>query len=139
MTEGSEEDRGVRLDSCLDLTSVAARGQRELLQELLAAGADPNGVNRFGRRPIQVMMMGNVGVAELLLKHGADPNIPDPTTLTLPVHDAAREGFLDTLILLHRAGARLDIGDSLGRLPLHLAQQQGHHQVTLYLRAVTGD
>ncbi|XP_027695268.1 cyclin-dependent kinase 4 inhibitor B [Vombatus ursinus] len=139
MTEKSEEERGIRLDSYLDLTSVAARGQVERLQELLAAGADPNGVNRFGRRPIQVMMMGNVGVAELLLKHGADPNVPDPTTLTLPVHDAAREGFLDTLILLHRAGARLDIGDSLGRLPLHLAQQQGHHQVTLYLRAVTGD
>ncbi|XP_068943638.1 cyclin-dependent kinase inhibitor 2A-like isoform X2 [Petaurus breviceps papuanus] len=89
--------------------------------------------------PPQVMMMGSVSVAELLLKHGAEPNTPDLTTLTLPVHDAAREGFLDTLMMLHQAGARLDIKDSLGRLPVDLAEEQGHHLVVTYLReAVKG-
>ncbi|MEJ1282758.1 cyclin dependent kinase inhibitor 2B [Cricetulus griseus] len=90
------------------LATAAARGQVETVRQLLEAGVDPNAVNRFGRRPIQVMMMGSTQVAELLLLHGAEPNCADPNTLTRPVHDAAREGFLDTLVVLHRAGARLD-------------------------------
>ncbi|XP_032249511.1 cyclin-dependent kinase 4 inhibitor B-like isoform X1 [Phoca vitulina] len=89
-------------------------------------------------RPCQVMMMGSTRVAELLLCHGAEPNCADPTTLTRPVHDAAREGFLDTLVLLHRAGARLDVRDAWGRLPVDLAEERGHRAVAGYLRAAAG-
>ncbi|XP_036897659.1 cyclin-dependent kinase 4 inhibitor B [Sturnira hondurensis] len=121
------------------LTSAAARGQVETVRQLLEAGADPNGVNCFGRRPIQVMMMGSTHIAELLLLHGADPNCADPATLTRPVHDAAREGFLDTLVALHRAGARLDVRDAWGRLPVDLAEQRGHLDVARYLCAAAGD
>ncbi|KAK2504947.1 hypothetical protein MC885_011090 [Smutsia gigantea] len=121
------------------LANAAARGQVEAVRQLLEAGADPNGVNRFGRRPIQVMMMGSTRVAELLLLHGADPNCADPATLTRPVHDAAREGFLDTLVALHRAGARLDVRDAWSRLPADLAEERGHRDVARYLRAAAGD
>ncbi|KAL1776670.1 cyclin-dependent kinase 4 inhibitor B [Sigmodon hispidus] len=117
------------------LATAAARGQVETVRQLLEAGADPNALNRFGRRPIQVMMMGCVQVAELLLLHGAEPNCADPATLTRPVHDAAREGFLDMLVVLHRAGARLDVCDAWGRLPVDLAEEQGHRDVARYLRA----
>ncbi|XP_040094207.1 LOW QUALITY PROTEIN: cyclin-dependent kinase 4 inhibitor B [Oryx dammah] len=65
-----------------DLGNAAARGQVEAVRQLLEAGVDPNRLNRFGRRPIQVMMMGSARVAELLLLHGADPNCADPATLT---------------------------------------------------------
>ncbi|ELV11361.1 Cyclin-dependent kinase 4 inhibitor B [Tupaia chinensis] len=121
------------------LASAAARGQVEKVRQLLEVGADPNGVNRFGRRPIQVMMMGSTRVAELLLLHGAEPNCADPATLTQPVHDAAREGFLDTRVALHRAGARLDVRDAWGRLPVDLAEERGHRDVARYLHAATGD
>lgn len=83
-------------------------------------------------------MMGSTRVAELLLLHGADPNCADLATLTRPVHDAAREGFLDTLVALHRAGARLDVRDAWGRLPVDLAEQRGHREVAGYLRAASG-
>lgn len=83
--------------------------------------------------------MGSVRIAELLLLHGAEPNCADPATLTRPVHDAAREGFLDTLVALHRAGARLDVRDAWGRLPVDLAEEQGHRDVARYLRAAAGD
>ena len=83
-------------------------------------------------------MMGSARVAELLLLHGADPNCADPDTLTRPVHDAAREGFLDTLVALHRAGARLDVRDAWGRLPVDLAEERGHRDVARYLRAAAG-
>ncbi|XP_035877432.1 cyclin-dependent kinase inhibitor 2A isoform X2 [Phyllostomus discolor] len=83
----------------------------------------------------QVMMMGSTRVAKLLLRHGADPNCADPATLATPVHDAAREGFLDTLVALHRAGAQLDVRDAWGRLPVDLAEERGHRDVARYLRA----
>uniref|UniRef100_A0A8C9DBH2 Cyclin dependent kinase inhibitor 2B n=1 Tax=Panthera leo TaxID=9689 RepID=A0A8C9DBH2_PANLE len=120
------------------LATAAARGRAEEVRALLAAGAQPNAPNRLGRSPIQVMMMGSARVAELLLLHGADPNCADPATLTRPVHDAAREGFLDTLVVLHRAGARLDVRDAWGRLPVDLAEERGHRDIVRYLRAATG-
>ncbi|XP_006881330.1 PREDICTED: cyclin-dependent kinase 4 inhibitor B [Elephantulus edwardii] len=134
-----EDDKSMVGGGGADLANAAARGQVETVRQLLEGGADPNQVNRFGRRPIQVMMMGNTPVAELLLLHGADPNFEDPVTRTWPVHDAAREGFLDTLAVLHRNGARLDVQDAWGRLPVDLAEQQGHHAIVQYLRAATGD
>ncbi|XP_060055624.1 cyclin-dependent kinase inhibitor 2A-like isoform X3 [Erinaceus europaeus] len=84
------------------------------------------------------MMMGSARTAELLLLHGAEPNCADPATLTRPVHDAAREGFLDTVMALHRAGARLDVRDAWGRLPVDLAEELGHWEVAGYLRAAMG-
>ncbi|XP_025708689.1 cyclin-dependent kinase 4 inhibitor B isoform X1 [Callorhinus ursinus] len=136
-----EEDKGMLGGGGDDagLANASAQGQVETVRQLLETGADPNGVNRFGRRPIQVMMMGSTRVAELLLCHGAEPNCADPTTLTRPVHDAAREGFLDTLVVLHRAGARLDVRDAWGRLPVDLAEERGHRAVAGYLRAAAGD
>lgn len=80
------------------------------------------------------MMMGSPRVAELLLQHGADPNRPDPSTGCFPVHDAARSGFLETLAVLHRAGARLDIPDGRGHLPLDVAEGGPHGLVGRYLR-----
>uniref|UniRef100_A0A8C8RXD3 Cyclin dependent kinase inhibitor 2B n=1 Tax=Pelusios castaneus TaxID=367368 RepID=A0A8C8RXD3_9SAUR len=119
------------------LASAAAQGDVETVRRLLDSGASPNGVNAFGRTPIQVMMMGNPRLAELLLQRGADPDRPDPSTGSLPVHDAAREGFLDTLVALHRGGARLDLRDKRGRLPIDLAGESGHQHVVSYLRAQT--
>ncbi|XP_060221821.1 cyclin-dependent kinase 4 inhibitor B-like [Meriones unguiculatus] len=119
------------------LSRAAAQGRVLEVRVLLEAGVSPNARNSFGRTPIQVMMMGSVQVASLLLFHGADPNCEDPATLSRPVHDAAREGFLDTLVVLHQAGARLDVRDAWGRLPLDLAQEQGHHSVLQYLAGST--
>ncbi|XP_064592862.1 cyclin-dependent kinase 4 inhibitor B-like [Zonotrichia leucophrys gambelii] len=105
-------------------TSAVARGDPQRLRELLDCG----------RTPMQVMMLGSPRVAELLLLHGADPNRPVPRTGCLPVHDAARAGFLGTLAALHRAGARLDLPDGGGRLPLDVAAGGPHGAVGLYLR-----
>ncbi|XP_044284052.1 cyclin-dependent kinase 4 inhibitor B-like [Varanus komodoensis] len=115
------------------LSSAAAAGDAAAVRRLLDGGADPNGVNRYGRSAMQVMMMGNPRVAELLLQRGADPNRPDPSTGCLPAHDAAREGFLDTLRVLHGGGARFDLPDHQGRLPIDLAAAAGHSRVVSYL------
>uniref|UniRef100_A0A8C5LQQ5 Cyclin dependent kinase inhibitor 2A n=1 Tax=Leptobrachium leishanense TaxID=445787 RepID=A0A8C5LQQ5_9ANUR len=104
------------------LASAAARGDLELAKEMLEKGAEPNGTNSQGRTPIQVMMMGSPKMAELLLKHGANPRVPDPLTGTCPAHDAAREGFLDTLLILYQGGASLqEPCDRYGMRPIDLA------------------
>uniref|UniRef100_A0A7M4FAW3 Cyclin dependent kinase inhibitor 2A n=1 Tax=Crocodylus porosus TaxID=8502 RepID=A0A7M4FAW3_CROPO len=87
-----------------------------------------------GLRCHQVVKLGHTPLVELLLRSGADPNRPDPATGSCPAHDAAREGFLDTLAALHRAGARLDLADRWG-LPLDLAREHGHLPVVRYLLA----
>ncbi|KAJ7335430.1 hypothetical protein JRQ81_013371 [Phrynocephalus forsythii] len=87
---------------------------------------------RRRRRP-QVMMMGSPQVAELLLRSGAEPNLPDPATGSLPAHDAARGGHLDTLRVLRRRGARFDRPDRWGRLPLDLAVENGWTHAASYL------
>uniref|UniRef100_A0A670K4Y1 Uncharacterized protein n=1 Tax=Podarcis muralis TaxID=64176 RepID=A0A670K4Y1_PODMU len=69
------------------------------------------------------MMMGNPGVAQLLLQRGADPNRPDPSTGTFPVHDAARGG-----------SARFDVRDRWGRRPLDLAEESGQSRVVSFLQ-----
>ncbi|NXN95867.1 CDN2B inhibitor, partial [Rhinopomastus cyanomelas] len=116
------------------LCTAAARGDHEEVRRLLDEGVDPNGTNSFGRTPLQVMMLGSPRVAEMLLQRGADPNRPDPRTGCLPVHDAARAGFLDTLSVLHRAGARLDVSDGHGCLPIDVAAGGPHGPVGSYLR-----
>ncbi|KAJ7335429.1 hypothetical protein JRQ81_013370 [Phrynocephalus forsythii] len=120
------------------MANAAARGDLRTVRTLLESGLDPNAANLFGRTAIQVMMMGSPQMAELLLQGGADPNLPDPATGLLPAHDAAREGFLDTLRVLRRGGARFDLRDKRGRRPLDLAEEAGHHHVARYLREVSG-
>ncbi|CAI9601655.1 unnamed protein product [Staurois parvus] len=56
---------------------------------------------------MKVMLMGCPQIAQLLIEHGADPTIPDPSTGTCPAHDAIREGFVDTLVEFLNGGASL--------------------------------
>ncbi|XP_005530035.1 PREDICTED: cyclin-dependent kinase 4 inhibitor B-like [Pseudopodoces humilis] len=128
---GARRAGGVVAD---ELGKGTARGDLQRLRELLDGAADPSPVNSYGRTPMQVMMLGSPRVAELLLRRGADPNRPDPRTGCLPVHDAARAGFLETLAVLHRAGAPPPLPAGRGRLPLDVAAGSPHGAVGRYLR-----
>lgn len=101
---------------------AAAQGNAQRVEELLESGLNPNTCNSYGRTPIQVMMMGSPHLAQLLIDHGADPTVRDPTTGTCPAHDAIREGFVDTLLVLLHGGASVDGPlDNYGRRPIDLA------------------
>nr|XP_028568611.1 cyclin-dependent kinase 4 inhibitor D isoform X2 [Podarcis muralis] len=124
MQPGSAGDR---------LSGAAARGdtgevRRLLFEELV----QPDARNRFGKTALQVMMFGNVFVAQELLKQGANPNVRDESG-TAPAHDAARTGFLDTLKILVEYGADVNVADASGSLPLHVAVREGHADVVLFL------
>lgn len=103
------------------LSTAAANGDAPLVEELLRTGAQVNGTNRFGRTAIQVMMMGSEAVARVLLSHGANPNVADPSTGTTPLHDAARAGYLGTVRLLVRYEASPQALDRWRLRPVDLA------------------
>lgn len=112
------------------LATAAATGNVQQVSEKLNEGIDPNARNSFGRTPIQVMKMGCPQIARLLIEHGADPLIPDPSTGTCPAHDAIREGFVDTLLELLKGGASLySPEDNFGQRPIDLASASVREQL----------
>ncbi|TKS68292.1 Cyclin-dependent kinase 4 inhibitor B [Collichthys lucidus] len=119
-----------------DLSTAAAKGNREDVEDLLRAGAEVNGLNCYGRTALQVMMMGSWPVAQLLLKHGADPNVPDCSTGTTPLHDAARAGFLETVRLLVEYMADPQARDKTNCQPVDLARDNGHTEVVAFLESL---
>lgn len=82
---------------------------------------------------LQVMKLGCPRIAETLLRAGADPNVRDPILGLTISHDAARDGYLDTLQVLAQNGADVNLLDKKGNLPLHLAAQEGCLDVVQYL------
>ncbi|XP_020385109.1 cyclin-dependent kinase 4 inhibitor C [Rhincodon typus] len=116
-----------------ELANAAAQGNYDKVKELLHNGADVDGINSFGRTPLQVMKMGCPELCRLLLQHGADPNRQDNQQIAL-IHDVAREGFLDTLkVLIEVGNADANLRDKNNHRPIDLAKQHGHLDVVNYL------
>ncbi|XP_032802503.1 cyclin-dependent kinase 4 inhibitor B-like [Petromyzon marinus] len=115
------------------LSNAAARGDVGAVRELLARGVPADSPGRFGRTALQVMLLGNVSLARILLEAGADPGVQDPVWGLTPAHDAAREGFADTALELKMYGAPMWVKDALGRTPSQLAELNGHSALALAL------
>ena len=81
-------------------------------------------------------MMGSTPVAGLLLARGSRPNVADRSTGTTPLHDAAREGFLDTVRLLLKFKADPQARDHSNFQPVDLARQSGHDDVVEFLQSL---
>lgn len=87
----------------------------------------------------QVVMMGSTAVVNALLEAGADPNKRDPVLRLTVTHDAARTGFVDTVRALMSHGAGVNLADTRGNLPLHLAAMEGRQQVVELLIGHTAE
>ena len=80
-------------------------GQGEVARLLVAEGADVNARNRTGLTPLRsAVRNGNMELAELLLRAGADPNHDRV------LHLAASRGLLPMVRLLLKYGAKTDGG-----------------------------
>jgi ankyrin repeat protein len=74
--------------------------------------------NQGGFTPLHAAAYsGDIGIAELLLEHGADVNARSEL-LVSPLHAAAEENHADMVKLLIARGARLDATEAGGYTPL---------------------
>ncbi|KAM9358353.1 cyclin-dependent kinase 4 inhibitor C [Symphorus nematophorus] len=130
MAEGSVADK---------LCNASARGNLPDVLLLLQNGADVNGFNKYKRTALQVVKLGNPALVEALLVAGAHPNVLDPVLKLTVTHDAARDGFVDSVRVLVDNGADVNLVDEKGNLPLHLAAMEGHLEVIRLLIRLTRD
>lgn len=92
------------------------RGNHEVAQVLLEAGADPNQCFKEGAPIYGVIYKGDAKMLDLLIQKGADVNqVCQLEELGYPIHLAINLLRLEQIKQLLAAGARLDVRDAQGR------------------------
>ncbi len=118
------------------LAMAAVAGQKDVVEFLLAHGADVNARDIVGDTPLHNADWeddeGHKDVVGLLLAHGADVNAKGQQGRT-PLHDAAFDGSTGMTTLLLAKGADVKARDDLGDTPLHFAAMSGPGVVNLLL------
>jgi ankyrin repeat protein len=104
------------------------------VKQLLAAGANPNIADQYGRTPLYyAAVSGNKEIVKILLDYHADPNRADNDGRT-PLHDAAgRSGNKEIVQILLDYGADPNSADKYGTTPLLLAAEYGHKEIVQIL------
>jgi ankyrin repeat protein len=103
------------------------RGDRELVQMLIRAGANVHAATREGSTPLWLACIsGDASILSALIEGGANPNQPLPLGRT-PLMIAARTGNVDAMKVLLDHGADPNAKDTLrGTTPLMWAADEGH-------------
>ncbi|XP_072294170.1 cyclin-dependent kinase 4 inhibitor C [Eucyclogobius newberryi] len=116
-----------------ELCDASAKGNLIEVMLCLERGAAINGLNSYNRTALQVVMLGNSALVAALLCAGANHTLRDGVCGLTVIHDAAREGFEETVRVLLEYGADANVKDDRGNLPLHLAAIKGHASVVKLL------
>jgi len=114
-------------DGATALHWAVFRGQKDLLDVLLKAGANPKAANRAGSTPLWLASInGDAPMIQSLLDAGADPNERLPLGRT-PLMAAARTGTVEAMAVLIDRGADVNARETLrGTTPLMWAADEGH-------------
>lgn len=158
LTEAAREDQleavkylisvGVRIDATTEIghdqsaLDLAANLENiEMAEALISAGIKVNTTaveGGDGLAPIhRAALRGNVAIAELLLRNGADVRLKSHTTnpyptysrFTEPIHVAAHAGKVAMVDYLLRHGAAIEVLDGDSRSPLHYGARSGNVEV----------
>ncbi|MEO8595321.1 MAG: ankyrin repeat domain-containing protein [Candidatus Solibacter sp.] len=122
-------------DGFTGLGFAAFFGHEAVARALLAAGADPNlaAANALGVSPLHSACASrSMGLVELLLANGADPNAVEGAGLT-PLHTAAGGGNREIVDLLLKAGADRTRRANDGSTPADTARKFVHPDLTAEL------
>ena len=99
----------------------AAERDGEVIDLLLAAGADARAVDDWGRTTLHTAALSDSVTIASLVAAGADPSVRDLRGRTA-LHEAAEWGYHTRgVTALVAAGADVNAADAVGNTPLHLA------------------
>ena len=164
------ETRNMDLDNGTFENSIERAPFLELIQVLLERGADPNArtkevppvrpdflrvtaslswVDFTGQTPfLTAALAGDVTVMKLLLKHGADPNIPTfaGTTALMAAagvnwvfdqtYDEGQPALLEAVKLCVELGMDINAINSMGLTAMHGAANRGSDEIIKYLASL---
>lgn len=119
------------------LMIASGLGQVQMVELLLAAGADPNLLDsRMGASALHKAAQGGVPeVARLLLEHGAFIDIQSPTLGHTPLHDAVWHKKLDMVKFLLSRNAKTTLRTHGGAIPLNFARAENLREIETTLLA----
>jgi len=119
------------------LHEATFKGNKELVDGLIAAGADVNKQNSARKAPLHRAVAANhLIIVKTLLDNGASVNLQDSLGYT-PCHYAAFFGLREITECLVANGANLELRDSISKKNcMELAQERRHYAVVEYLSRV---
>jgi len=119
------------------LAHAVIAGRLGRVEQLLAQRTDPDSSDESGMGALHLACaLGDVALAQALLRKGASPNRPAGDKLaTRPLHCAARSGSVGCAMLLLEAGADPLRQDRTGQLPLDQCALACYEVRLLLLRA----
>lgn len=123
------------LDGFQPLGLACFFGHYDVAEYLLKAGAAPNSSARNGLKaaPLHSAAAGkHIRIVNLLLQHGADPNLREQNGFT-PLHAAAQNGDVETIRALLLGGADLTLKSIDGKTAMDVAMDAGHEKATVLL------
>jgi len=124
-------------DQRTPLHLASAEGHNKLVEYILSKGGDVNAHDRWGRTPLQdAVAAGHVSIAEEIYTRGGNMS---ETTGPVEICNAATEGDVRHLRLLHRCGVDPDTGNYDQRCPLHLAASKGRLLAVNFLLGVSAN
>ncbi|MEO8357389.1 MAG: ankyrin repeat domain-containing protein [Chloroflexota bacterium] len=110
-------------------------GQYDTAEYLVKAGAPVNSSaqNELKAAPIHsASAAGHQKILQMLLEHGADPNVPEQGGFT-PLHAAAQNGNVGIIRTLLLGGADLTIKSEDGNTAMDIAMDAGYEKATVLL------
>jgi len=129
---------GVKEDTWTPLHHAAIEADPNAVKKLIAAKADLNAKDRYGRTPLIWAANCDPNIALAILVAGADAKPAGADGLTA-LHMAAREGFADVAKALIAAKADTNARDEFERTPLHLAAREMYAGIVSLLLAAKAD
>jgi hypothetical protein len=115
------------------LHRAARDGLDDIVDWLITSRSrDPDELNGHKTPLYDASGRGNLKVAQVLIKHGADANAKRSFGWR-PLHFASNNGRLEIVRLLVSSGADLNARDNDGWTPLFLASVEGHREVVRVL------